>query len=327
MLSLFLALSTSKVVLNLNDERQFVSWMRNNNAFYTGDEYHLRLGIFLTNLRYVQNFNRKKGLTFRLSVNKFACYTPSEYNSLLGLRFSNHYELQSKIETKESVNSPIPDSFDWREKKFVNPIKDQASCGAGWAFSSIASSETAYAISFGTLPSLSEQNLIDCVIFCFGCTSGSPQDALGYVRQIQKGSFNSESDYPYTGSQGTCKFDKDKSVGKFTEYALVIAKDENDLKERVAWHGVASACISASSSQFQLYSGGILDDSSCTDKDKLDHAVAVVGYGTENGTDYWIVRNSWGTAWGEQGYVRMIRNKENQCGIASRALVALAYDI
>lgn len=327
MFALFVSFAASKLILNLNDERQFVSWMRAHGTFYTGDEYHLRLGIFLSNFRYIQNYNCKKGLTFRLGMNKFACYTPSEYNSLLGTKLRDHYELPTKAKKDQSENSPIPDSFDWREKNYVNPIKDQADCGAGWAFSAIASSETSYMISYGTLPTLSEQNLIDCVVFCFGCTSGSPQDALGYVRQIQKGYFNYESDYPYTGSKGQCEFNQGKPAGRFTEYAIVISKDENDLKERVAWHGVASATISASSSEFQLYSGGILDNPSCKSSDKLDHSVAVVGYGAENGIDYWIVRNSWGMSWGEKGYVRMIRNKENQCGIASRALVALSYAI
>lgn len=326
MLSLFFCFIASKVFLNVNDERQFVNWMRIHKTFYIGDEYNLRLGIFLTNLRYVRNFNKIHGRTYSLSMNRFSCYTPTEYNSLLGTTIPIE-----KIEAKPIKNReyiwPLQETYDWRENSSVNQIKDQGNCGAGWAFSAIASSETSYKISYGTLPLLSEQNLIDCVIFCFGCNSGSPQDALGYVRQVQGGYFNYESDYPYTGTKGNCVFDKNKPAGRFTEYAKVIEKDEEDLKERIAWHGVAAASISASGSDFMLYSGGVFDSSNCKESDKLDHSVAVVGYGIDNDVPYWIVRNSWGKSWGESGYIRMIRNKNNQCGIASRAIVSLAYDI
>lgn len=316
MFAVLLCFISSKVQLSLSEERQFLQWMRTNNNFYTGDEYHFRLGIFLSNARYCQEFNRKKGLTFRLSVNKFSCHTPSEYKSLLGAKQVQNKVIRSTISNKKS---DIPDSFDWREKGVVNPIKDQADCGSCWAFSAITTSESAYAITKGQLYQLSEQNLIDCSP-CWGCSGGWPTDALSFVLEVQRGQFMTETDYPYRAMDCACQLDYSKLVGKITGIQNVNAGDEIDLKEKVATYGVASVCIAAGNANFMSYSSGILDNDDCG---MVDHAVAVVGYGSENGVDFWIVRNSWGSSWGEEGYVRMIRNKDNQCSIASMALVAL----
>lgn len=123
-----------------------------------------------------------------------------------------------------------------------------------------------------------------------------------------------------TASEGTCSFDSSKAIGKVTSYYLVFFHSESDLLYKVAQTGVVSVGIDASLASFHSYSSGIYQDSSCSSW-FLDHAVACVGYGSEDGTDYWIVRNSWGTAWGEKGYVRILRG-QNMCGIASSAIVA-----
>ena len=323
MIILFLNFASSAITLDLNDERMFVNWMRTYNIYYTSSEYHFRLGIFLTNLRYIQMFNRQKGITFRLGINRFSCYTQSEYKSLLGVNVPSNLRKQLNNKGKESKrNSEIPDSVDWRKSDVVTAVKDQANCGSCWAFSTIATSESAYAITTKTLISFSEQNLIDCCNDCSGCNGGWPQLALDFILKSQKGQFNTENDYPYKAVKGYCNYDSTKSVGQITEYISVTEANENDLKEKVAQYGVASVCISAGNSPFMSYSGGILDDLDCNEY-AINHAVAVVGYGTENGTDYWIIKNSWGSDWGEEGYVRLIRNKRNQCGIASQAIVAI----
>lgn len=317
MFILLLRFIASKVQLSLTDERKFVQWMRINNNFYTGDEYYLRLGIFLSNARYCQEYNRKKGLTFRLGLNKFSCHTPAEYKSILGARKVQNKDIRSSISTKIT---DIPDSFDWRDKGVVNPIKDQADCGSCWAFSAISTSESAYSIATGVLYQFSEQDLIDCSPL-FGCSGGWPTDALSFIMEVQYGQFMTEQDYPYRALDCACQLDYSKLVGKITSIQKVSEGDENDLKEKVATYGVASVCIAAGNTPFMSYAGGILDNDSCSDE--IDHAVAVIGYGSENEVDYWIVRNSWGTSWGEDGYVRMVRNKNNQCSIASVAIVAI----
>ena len=292
--------------------------MRTNNKFYTGDDYHLRLGIFISNVRYFKEYNKKKGLIFTVGINQFSCYTPSEYKSILGVPSSHEITARKTILPTKKTNAP--DSFDWRDKGVVNPIKNQGNCGSCWSFSAITTSESAYAITTGQLLQFSEQNLIDCVKTCMGCNGGWPTKALDYIMQTQNSQFISESDYPYTGVEGTCNYDSTRLIGKITQKVDVATSDENDLKEKVAMYGVASICIAAGNTPFMSYTGGILDDPDCN---VMDHAVAAVGYGTENGVDFWIIRNSWGTTWGEEGYVRMIRNKHNRCLIASRALVAV----
>jgi cathepsin L len=141
--------------------------------------------------------------------------------------------------------------------------------------------------------------------------------AYDYVIKSQGGKFALESDYPYVPVIGTCKFDKSKGVGSISKYIPVVVGDEEDLATKIQTYGPASVGIDATHASFQDYSGGIYDEPACTPED-IDHGVGCVGWGSESGTKYWIVRNSWGTSWGIQGYINMIW-KNNQCGIASMA--------
>ena len=297
-----------------HEERSFVAFMRQNNLAYTGEEYNLRLGIYLTNARRVAEFN-KKGASFKVALNKFACYTPAEYKALLGAKPLARFG--SKV---QKTTLKAPDAIDWRDKGVVNPIKDQGICGSCWAFSAIGAQESQYAIVSGTLQSLSESNIVDCDDTCFGCSGGWPSHAYQYVIDHQGGKFMLEDDYPYTPIQGTCRFDASKGVSNIKGFVEIKEGDEADLQEKVGSLGPASICIDASNWSFHLYAGGIYDEASCSAVN-LDHAVICVGYGSENGTNYWIVRNSWGTGWGEAGYIRMIKDKGNQCGEASEAIV------
>lgn len=305
-------------IVQQHEEKAFLSFMRTNHLLYTGDEYHFRLGVYLTNARRVQEFNAQKR-SFTVALNKFACLTRSEYLSMLGAKRVSKTHANTKV--VKASKKAAPDAIDWRDSGIVNPIKDQGQCGSCWAFSAIQVQESQYALVFGTLQSLSEQNIVDCVTDCYGCDGGWPSSALDYVIRKQSGKFMLEDDYPYLAVAGKCQFDASKAVQVVTGYVDVKAGSEDDLKEKVGTLGVASICIDASSWDFQLYSGGIYDEPDCSSW-WLDHAVGCVGYGTENGTDYWIVRNSWGTDWGEDGYIRMIRNKGDQCGEAEEALVA-----
>ncbi|KAK8893283.1 hypothetical protein M9Y10_021700 [Tritrichomonas musculus] len=317
MLALFLGLASSSLKL-INEERGFLNWMRSNNQYFVGDEYNLRLGLYLARSRYIQEFNKRKGNTFKVGFNKFSCYTPVEYQSLLGFRMDKNAIKQGGENKKSSIKAP--DSLDWRDKGVVNAIKDQGQCGSCWAFSAVSTCESAYAIKTGTLLSYSEQNLVDCVTLSFGCNGGNPSIAISYITGSQNGQFNSEEDYPYKAVGGTCSYDSSKAIGKVTSYHLVSFQSETDLQSKLVSYGPVSVAIDASQTSFNAYAGGIYQDSSCSSY-FLDHAVCCVGYGSEDGTDYWIVRNSWGTAWGEQGYFRLLRG-QNMCGIASSALVA-----
>lgn len=317
MFAFLFALASSSIKF-LNEERSFLNWMRSNNQYFIGDEYNLRLGLFIARGRYIREFNKRPGNTFKVGFNKFSCYTPAEYQTLLGFRMDKKAYEKNTESKKYTVKEP--DTLDWREKGVVNAIKDQGQCGSCWAFSAVCTCESAYAIKTGTLLSYSEQNLVDCVTLSFGCNGGNPSYAITYVTYIQSGQFNSEQDYPYKAVGGTCSYDSSKAIGKVTSYHSVFFHSESDLLSKLVNYGPVSVAIDASQTSFNSYSGGIYQDSSCSSW-FLDHAVACVGYGSENGTNYWIVRNSWGTSWGEDGYFRLLRG-ENMCGIASSALVA-----
>jgi cathepsin L len=291
--------------------------MRETGNMFTGDEYQTRLGIWISNKRLVQEHNAGKN-SFKLAMNRFAHLTPAEYKVLLGFKVN-----KAARKAAQKTSFVANDEIDWRKKGVVNPIQDQAQCGSCWAFSTIQGQESSYAISYGKLQKLSEQNLVDCVTSCYGCDGGLMDISFDYVIQYQKGKFMLESDYPYTGRDGTCKFDASKAVSKIVSYVNVAEGSEDDLAAKVSQYGPACIAIDASHYSFQLYSSGIYDESSCS-AFNLDHAVGVVGYGSEGSKQYWIVRNSWAEDWGEQGYIRMIKGKNNQCGVASMACIPLA---
>ena len=299
----------------MNEERSFLQWMRETNNLYTGDGYHFRLGVFMTTLRYIEDFNRDKSKTYRLGLNHLSALTRAEYLSMLGTRSGSAKRI---IATGRRV---APEQIDWREKGVVNEIKDQGQCGSCWAFGAIQTCESSWAIKNGKLLSFSESNIVDCCRGCFGCGGGWPYVAIDFVVKDQDGQFNSEEDYPYMPIQGDCRFDKSKAVGSVSGYVIVNEDDEHDLKEKIGTLGPASVSINASPSDFHTYSSGIYSSDIC-DAWTINHAVGCVGYGNEAGNNYWIIRNSWGTVWGEAGYMRLAMFAGNMCGIAAEAIVA-----
>ena len=283
--------------------------MRSTNQFYTGEEYKLRFGIFLTNSRYVKEFNKGQK-TFKLSLNKFAALTPSEYKAYFGLRLSKSKRFQNKSTAKSTT-----DSLDWRSKGVVNDIKDQGQCQSNYAFSLIQAIESSDAISTGTLRRFSEQNIVDCSSMTFGCNGGNPAFAFQSVIDEQNGQICFEKDYVYTGNFGDdCKFSQYPHYGSFLDAIMIEEGDEDDLAAKIEQYGPASICIDASNASFQLYSSGIYDEPSCA-IDNVNHAAGCVGFGIDGDIKYWIVRNQWGQSWGEKGYMRMIWEND-KCGIA-----------
>ena len=299
-----------------HEQKSFLGWMRETGNMFTGDEYHQRFGIWLSNKRLVQQHNAANG-GFVLAMNKLAHLSPSEYKALLGFKNEKRSDRVKPI----ASNYVAPASIDWREKGVVNPIKDQGQCGSCWTFSTIQAMESQWAVKHTKLYSLSEQNLVDCVTTCYGCNGGLMELAYDYVKTYQKGKFMTEDDYPYKAIDQSCKFNAAKvAEPTVTGYITVTEGDEKDLMNKVAQYGPAAIAIDASHYSFQLYSSGIYDESSCS-PEGLDHAVGCVGYGSEGSKNYWIVRNSWGVSWGEKGYIRMIKDKNNQCGEASAACI------
>jgi len=218
----------------------------------------------------------------------------------------------------KSKKRNLPDSFDWRDQGAVTNVKDQGNCGSCWAFSTTGSTEGCHFLKTKKLVSLSEQNLLDCSSDYGnqGCEGGLMTDAMDYI--IANLGIDTEKAYPYkTEDSPTCSFSKGNVGASLKSYKNVPEGDENALQQAVS-EGPTSVAIDASHPSFQFYSHGIYDEPRCSAVD-LDHGVLVVGWGTNDDGDYWIVKNSWAASWGQSGYIWMSRNKNNQCGIASSA--------
>jgi cathepsin L len=307
--------------LNLRLNNHWETFKRVHNKQYSVAEDLLRRQIFAKNVRLVIHHNIEADLglhSFRLGVNQFADLTNTEFQTL------NGYTGEHKTHSPDGEFRPsfrdLPATVDWRTKGLVTPVKNQAQCGSCWAFSAIASLEGQHANATGKLVSLSEQQLVDCsqAEGNQGCNGGLMDQAFTYIKKNQ--GVDTEASYPYEGTDGTCRFKKANVGATLTGFKDIPTGDENALKEASATIGPISVAIDASSFWFQLYFGGIYDHADCKNgAADLDHGVTVVGYGTENGKDYWLVKNSWGGTWGEKGYIRMVRNKSNQCGIATQA--------
>jgi len=281
------------------------------NKEYNGvDEFHGSYATFKANVQKINAHNAKPS-TYKLAINQFADMTYEQFSKKhLGYKPS---AVPRSAALHVSQGTPAA-SVDWRTKGAVNPVKDQGSCGSCWAFSTIASLESAHALSTKKLVSLSEQQLVDCSgdFGNQGCNGGLMDQAFQYLINATKGD-DTEAAYPYKGVDGTCAY-KPAAVGAtIKSYVDVPAQNEDALINAVSSIGVVSVAIQASD-DFMFYSSGVYDGSCSSDPQQLNHGVAAVGYGA----DFWVVRNSWGSSWGESGYIRMARGK-NICGIADVA--------
>ncbi|KAJ1427522.1 Peptidase C1A, papain C-terminal [Sesbania bispinosa] len=244
-------------------------------------------------------------------------YLWATWNTLRRAKFSSiPYSSNINTASLDLSDDNIPTNLDWREQGAVTDVKDQGKCGACWAFTTVAAVEGIMKIKTGNLMTLSPQQLLDCAKENAGCRGGYVNKAFNFI--IQNNGIASESDYPYQGSDGTCRNGM-AAAAKITSYVNVPANDEQQLLQAVAQQPVAVGITL--SNDFQSYAGGIFRGTCGTTN--FDHYVTAVGYGTsEDGTKYWLVKNSWGTSWGEGGYMRLLRESgqpEGLCGIAMHA--------
>ncbi|KAJ8762370.1 hypothetical protein K2173_007528 [Erythroxylum novogranatense] len=297
----------------------FEAWSEKHGKVYATEEEKLqRLKVFEDNYDFVQKHNMGNS-SYALSLNAFADLTHHEFKaSRLGLSASSVNNLGRGNLTIPRFVGEIPASIDWRKKGAVTKVKDQGSCGACWSFSATGAIEGINKIVTGPLVSLSEQELIDCdKSYNSGCQGGLMDYAFQFV--IDNDGIDTEEDYPYKGRQVSCNKNKLKRhVVTIDGYVDVPPFNEEVLLQAVATQPV-SVGICGSERAFQLYSKGIFTGPCST---SLDHAVLIVGYASENGKDYWIVKNSWGTSWGMDGYMHMIRNTGNSKGVCGINMLA-----
>jgi cathepsin L len=291
-------------------------------TYKSNDEEAVRQIIFEKKLKYIRKWNLEHDLgqhSYRLGVNKYSDLTHEEF-----IKQMNGYKMGNKTKSTGSKflapgNYKIPDAVDWRKKGYVTEVKDQAQCGSCWAFSTTGSLEGQHFKSTGNLVSISEQNLVDCSWDegNMGCNGGLMDQAFTYIKK-NKG-IDTEDSYPYEGVDGDCRFKKSTVGATDTGYTDITSGDEDALQQAIATVGPISVAIDASHESFQSYESGVYDEPDCSSSE-LDHGVLAVGYDTDDsGTPYYIVKNSWGTSWGQDGYLWMSRNKDNQCGIATSA--------
>ncbi|AEN03980.1 cathepsin-like cysteine proteinase [Helicoverpa assulta nucleopolyhedrovirus] len=292
-----------------------------NKSYDDPKEYQYRYNVFKDNLNKINSQNRENLLnnknnndslstSAQFGVNKFSDKTPDEVlhsNTGFFLNLSQHYTLCENRIVKGAPNIRLPDYYDWRDTNKVTPIKDQGVCGSCWAFVAIGNIESQYAIRHNKLIDLSEQQLLDCDEVDLGCNGGLMH--LAFQELLLMGGVETEADYPYQGSEQMCTLDNRKIAVKLNSCFKYDIRDENKLKELVYTTGPVAIAVDAM--DIINYRRGILNQCHIYD---LNHAVLLIGWGIENNVPYWIIKNSWGEDWGENGYLRVRRNV-NACGL------------
>jgi len=309
------------------EELKFKMWtMKHNKVYPNSEEYSKRLGAFKANLKRIDALNKKEGQTAVYGLDEFSDMTLEEFTEQRLLkRFQPDntcrwpYHRVHPLFSQQQINA-IPTSFDWRKKGAVTPVKNQQSCGSCWTFSTAENIEGQWQIAGNALVSLSEQWIVDCSHSCLvsepdlcngGCGGGLPW--LAYEDIIANKFLTTEQVYPYTGYQGNCQ--SPATVGAKISNWTAVSTDPQQVTTYLYNYGPLSITLNADL-LFSYTTGIISGDPSTCPNSESDHAVLLVGYGVDSGSNmnYWLVKNSWGTSWGEQGYFR-IESDNGLCGI------------
>lgn len=302
---------------NLSLEVQFSAFKTRFQRQYASDtEEKYRQRVFRENLQIIQEHNARQD-SYRLGVTPFTDLTLEEFQERFVfnrmLMENPPASVHSVAASSEHGLGKLPDAVDWREKNAVSPVKNQKSCGSCWAFSTVGAIEGAYAIKTGKLYSFAPQYLVDCDHSDSGCSGGLMTNAFEYVMM---NGVPREELYPYKGVEGSCK--KVEVETSILGYYDVPAQSEYELMKAISKNPVAVA-IEADTAVFQNYVSGVIWDLRCGTS--LNHGVLAVGYATTRIGGYYIVKNSWGSDWGEEGYVRLgfAGDGPGMCGIQMMA--------
>jgi C1A family cysteine protease len=318
-------------ITSLNAPKLFQSWLQHFNKNYKNEEEKLhRFQVWLHNLDRISKHN-SESKSFKMKLNQFGDLSEEEFEQYVNKggykkkQTTPKRNLLSKTKTTTTTTTTktpvVPTSVDWVASGKVTPVKDQGQCGSCWTFSTTGATECRVAIKTGVLNSLSEQQLVDCCnsnygnYYSQGCEGGDYEDGFAFVKA--NGGLCSEAEYPYLAYDvGTC-YTCTTLYDTLTSQVAVTINNPTALEVAVST-GCVSVSIEADSSSFQFYSSGIFDDTTCGTS--LDHAVLVVGYYNAGSASYWKIKNSWGTDWGENGYIlfamdNTVNNGQGVCGL------------
>lgn len=353
--TLFAVLLTTSVaaISDADPQSAFEEWVKKYKKHYASEEEKARKrDIFYQNNQFIQDHNAKLDKTFTMGNNFYSDMTHEEFLGKFGLNrdlpsrddesdvIVNGKKIDFAVTEKDEEATKktrkernlirgtrklddLPDSVNWKEEGVVTSVKDQKSCGSCWAFAALAAVESAKILYGDTIESdTAEQELVDCDDnLDEGCNGGWYDWAWRYM--IQTDGIASEEDYPYTATNGECLLEEEgieKMEGtQLEKYVILEPFSTKALMEGLVINPVAVA-INASSMSFQFYSSGVISDDCST---SVNHALLAVGYGTtEDGEEYWYLKNSWGEFWGDSGYVKLARDSSDegegvkgQCGI------------
>ncbi|VDK68294.1 unnamed protein product [Litomosoides sigmodontis] len=308
--------------------RSFVNFMKTFKREYSSavEQLH-RFKVYLQNMRIVRKLQYDEKGTAVYGVTQFSDMTPMEFQKVMLPSALWEYvkpgSIESDLKFVKDFNlsfDDLPKKFDWRTKGVITPVKNQDLCGSCWAFSVTGNIEGLWAIKTGKLISLSEQELIDCDAVDRGCNGGYPVNAFREIKRM--GGLEPEGRYPYKGKNGTCHLVRE-DIAVTIDDAVEIPRNETVMKAWIAQRGPLSVGIDAE--LLLYYKSGILHPirSRCPPS-RINHAVLITGYGVQNGRPYWIIKNSWGEKWGENGYFRLARGHD-ACGVRDLASSAIIY--
>ncbi|XP_040612168.1 cathepsin 7-like [Mesocricetus auratus] len=320
---LYLGVASAAPTPDYSLDAEWEEWKRSNDKTYSQEEERQRRAVWEENVKMFKLLNMENGLVinnFTVEMNEFGDMTGEEMRKMMMessvLTLRNGKRIQKRGDVK------FPKTLDWRTQGYVTPVRRQLGCGACWAFAVAGSIEAQLFKKTGRLIPLSVQNLVDCSTpyGTDGCKGGRIYNAFQYVKY--NGGLEAEATYPYEAKDGKCRYSPERSVVKIDRY-LIVPRNEEALLNALVTNGPIAVRIDGAHASFRRYTGGIYNEPKCR-RDSPNHAMLLVGYGYEGreseGRKYWLVKNSHGDNWGENGYMKIPRDHFNYCGIASYAM-------
>ena len=306
-------MNKKRVAANSTIDVAFNNWLNTQNKMYASPaEKAYRMTVFAANYQKVAHDNQV--YRHRSELNMFADLTEEEFISkYTGLNYQPDAE-KNYVQLDEAENQS---GVDWREKGAVNAVKNQRSCGSCWAFSATSALESAWFLAHGTLYDLSEQQLVDCGASTgnHGCNGGWMDFAFQYIKN--NGGLDLTSDYPYTAIGGNCHAKEHTAKANLKGFSDV---NKNNCGQLISALNKQPVSVAIAANAIMSYSSGVFENANCGTG--LNHGVTAVGYGSDQGEGYYIVRNSWGASWGEKGYIRMSRKVQASTGICGICMAA-----